>query len=321
MNPLGVLGLILLLSLLGTVAGLATGLVPGIHVNNVALLVLAASPAILGSLEASVGGEGVLLLAAFLVAASAAHGMSSLLPSVFLGAPDEDTALSVLPGHRLLVQGRGYEAVLLAARGALLATFLAIPMLLPFRLLLGSPVNGYAKLRPVLPLVLLLLVVLLVAMEGRSSEEPSRRLRKRAWAVGLLLLAGLLGWIVLRPGVLEDAWVPVPVAGGSLILFPLFTGLFGLPTLLMAARTRGRLPPQILGPADPLPDWRRTRAVLSGTLAGAAVSWFPGLGGSNATVVAQLLAGGEPQEDPDADREFLLAAGAASASSRSRRCS
>jgi putative membrane protein len=49
-------------------------------------------------------------------------------------------------------------------------------------------------------------------------------------------------------------------------------------------------------------------------VAGATVSWFPGLGGASATVVAQLLGGGEPKEgDPEADREFLFAAGAANA--------
>ncbi len=115
-------------------------------------------------------------------------------------------------------------------------------------------------------------------------------------------------------GFLRGAWAPLPLGGDSLVLFPLFTGLFGLPTLILSMGNRGRLPPQDLGPAEPLPDWRGTRGVLTGAVAGASVSWIPGLGGTNATVVAQLLAGGEPkEEDPDADREFLYATGAANA--------
>ena len=315
MEPVVLLLIVLLFVLLGTAAGLGTGLVPGIHVNNVALLVLAAGVPFLAALSALVGADdAILLLAAFLAAANVAHGMAALLPSVFLGAPDEDTALSVLPGHRLLVQGRGHEAVLLGARGAFLAVLMAIPLVLPFRLLLGDPGNAYDKIRPFVPFLLLLLVALLLATEGRHMADVHRARQRRAWAVALLATAGALGWTVLRPGFLAGAWTPLAIRTDSLILFPLFTGLFGMPTLLLSARSPGRLPPQIIGATDPLPDWRCARGVFAGALAGAAVSWFPGLGGSNATVVAQLLAGGEPREDDsDADREFLLAAGAAGA--------
>lgn len=305
---------LLAFTLLGVLAGTATGLLPGVHVNNVALLVLALEPAAVGVLAAVVGDDAVLLLAAFLAAAAVAHGIVALLPSVFLGAPDADTALSVLPGHRLLAIGRGYEAVLLGARGAFLAALLALPLLIPFRLLLGPPVDAYERLRPLLPWFLLVLAAVLLATEGRG-RDPRTAAKRRAWALALLLLAGLLGTAVLRPGFLREAWAPLALGDDSLILFPLFTGLFGLPTLLLSVRHRGRLPPQEIGPPDALPDWRRTRGLLSGTLAGAAVSWFPGLGGANATVVAQLLAGGEPEgRDPDADREFLTAVGAAGTS-------
>lgn len=306
--------LVLLFALLGSAAGLGTGLLPGVHVNNVALLVLAAWPGIAGALAPLVAPEeAVLLAAAFLAAASVAHGIVGLLPSVFLGAPDSETALSVLPGHRLLSRGRGYEAVVLGARGAFFGTLVALPFLLPFRLLLGPPVGAYDRLRRVLPFLLLFLVALMIATEGRAAG-PGRAARKRVGAVVLLLIAGALGWVVLRPGFLQSAWAPLAGGGDSRILFPLFTGLFGFPTLLLSARTRGHLPPQDLGMPEPLPTGRATRGLLAGTLAGASVSWFPGLGGSNATVVAQLFAGVEAREDdPNADREFLFAAGAAGA--------
>jgi putative membrane protein len=301
--------LVLVFAVLGAGVGIAAGLVPGIHVNNVALVVVATEPALLGAL-ASFAPEAPLVLATFLASCATAHGFTAFLPSVFLGAPDGDTALTVLPGHRLLAGGHGMEAVLLCARGALLAVLLAVTLLLPFRVLLGDPVRAYEKLRPFVPLLLLLLVSVLVATEGRGRGTTLRKVL----AIALLGLSGLLGWIVLRPGFLESAWRPLDLPAESLVLFPLFTGLFGLPTLLQSWNHRGRLPPQDLGPADPLPDWRHARGLLSGTLAGATVSWFPGLGGASATVVAQLLAGGELAEgDPEADREFLFASGAANA--------
>ena len=302
---------ILVFAVVGTALGLGTGLVPGLHVNNVALALLAVGPALLAALASAVGAaEAPLLLAVLLASASIAHGFAALLPSVFLGAPDAETALSILPGHRLLAAGRGMEAVLLGARGAFLAVFLALPLLLPFRLLLGDPVDAYATLRPFVPLLLLLLLAVLLATEGRGRRGSRRRL----FAIAFVAMSGVLGWIVLRPGYLEATWRPIEIPGDSLVLFPLFSGLFGIPTLLLSWNHRGRLPPQVLGPADPLPDWRRTRGLLAGTVAGATVSWFPGLGGASATVVAQLLGGGEPREgDPESDREFLFAAGAANA--------
>lgn len=301
----------LLFSTLGCLLGIAAGLVPGLHVNTVALALLAGEPVLLSAMEVVAGpAEASLLLVVLLAAASLGHGFAALLPSVFLGAPQEETALTVLPGHRLLAAGRGTEAVLLGARGALWAVIVAVPLLLPFRLLLGDPVEAYETLRPFVPVLLVLLLALLLATEGKGRRAARRRLL----AVGFLALSGVLGWIVLRPGFLESAWRPFPMPASSLVLFPLFTGLFGLPALLLAWNHRGRLPPQLVGPADPLPDWRQSRGILAGTVAGATVSWFPGLGGASATVVAQLLAGGEPREgDPDSDREFVLAAGAANA--------
>lgn len=302
-------------SVLGVACGTFTGLLPGVHVNNIALLIVALLPGLLPPLAGALGSDGAILaLACLLAAAGVAHSIVALLPAVFLGAPEAGTALSVLPGHRLLARGRGYEAVALGARGAFLGALLALPLLLPFRLLLGPPVDAYRRLQPLLPLFLLVLAAILLASEGRRSD-PRRARRQRAWAVVLLLLAGLLGLLVLRPGFLQGVWAPLPIGGDSLVLFPLFTGLFGLPTLLLSLRRGKRLPPQDSAPAPELPEWRRTRGLWSGTLAGAAVSWFPGLGGANATVIAQLLAGGEPSRgDPDADREFLVAVGAAGTS-------
>ena len=310
MDAAGLLLLVLLLAVLGSLAGLGAGLAPGVHVNNVALLLVASSPAFL-SIVAVPETEAAILLAAFLAAAAISHGTASLLPSVFLGAPDAETALTVLPGHRLLARGKGHEAVLIGARGALLGVLFALLAVLPFRMLLGPPVDAYARLRPLIPLLLLTLLVLLLATEGGTRDRRAAR-TKRAWAVALVLASGLLGWTVLTPGFLRGAAIPLPIGGESILLFPLFTGLFGLPTLVLSMRTSGRLPPQDIGPPEPLPDWRGTRGLLSGVLAGASVSWIPGLGGTNATIVAQLLAGGEPEAaDPEADREFLFAASAA----------
>jgi putative membrane protein len=103
--------------LLGVVAGTITGIIPGLHANllsamivsNLALLVLYFDP---------------LLLGCFLCALALTHTFVDIIPSLYLGAPDESLADGALPGHRLLMQGRGYEAVLLTTFGTFSALVL-----------------------------------------------------------------------------------------------------------------------------------------------------------------------------------------------------
>src|SRR5207247_71158 len=129
--------------MLGLLAGALTGLSPGLHVNNVAALVLTTQAAWTGFLAALVPDVSSepemigLLLSCFLLATAGSHAVFDFIPAVFLGAPTEDTALATLPGHRLLLVGQGAKAVALAARGALLGTAFAVAALVPLPLCSG----------------------------------------------------------------------------------------------------------------------------------------------------------------------------------------
>ena len=103
--------------ILGILAGTITGLIPGIHVNLISLLLFSFSSWLLRFFEISA-------LFVFIVAMAITHTFLDFIPSIFLGAPDDDTALSVLPGHSLLLQGRGYEAVMLTLKGSFYSLFL-----------------------------------------------------------------------------------------------------------------------------------------------------------------------------------------------------
>jgi TctA family transporter len=174
------LGAVLGFSLLGTILGAAAGLVPGLHINNLAYMLGASAGALSGaalgllSPHGAGPGEALLLVAAVLVSCLVSHTMTSILPSVFLGAPDPGLALSVLPAHRLLLGGRGLEAVrcsLTGCVGGLAACLLALPL---FRVVMGDPVDAYEKLRPILPAILVLVAVLLVASEPADLHRGRR---------------------------------------------------------------------------------------------------------------------------------------------------
>jgi TctA family transporter len=77
----------------GVAAGVGTGLTPGIHVNNVALLVYVGQSALSGAIvlvfgwASPSGGDIALMLSTLILAMAVSHTFISFAPSVFLGAP------------------------------------------------------------------------------------------------------------------------------------------------------------------------------------------------------------------------------------------
>ncbi|MEA1957159.1 MAG: tripartite tricarboxylate transporter permease, partial [Euryarchaeota archaeon] len=138
MDAFSPLLLLVAFSMLGVLLGTITGLVPGFHPNNVAFILLAISPAILAKLHflnaLVVHSETTILVlvASIILAASVAHTFLNFIPAAFIGAPEGDTALCVLPAHQLLLEGRAYEATVLSATGSFGAVVFSFLLLVPF---------------------------------------------------------------------------------------------------------------------------------------------------------------------------------------------
>jgi len=327
-EPLGIAAAIVLFTLFGVAAGTGTGLAPGIHVNNVALLLLASrsafEDAIVGLFPSATDTEIVAILTSFVMGTVIGHGFLDFIPSIYLGAPEEKTALSVLPGHRMLLEGHGHQAARLAALGALVGVVISIPFLLPMRLLLGTPVEGHERLRGGIALILIAIAALLILSEGarrvpsrgRGSRVVSPAGRQRGLALAFFLGSGTLGFALLDTDWLTGwNWFPLgfhSVDFGSLVLFPLFTGLYGFSALALSSRSRTNIPPQDLRDGSGLPRSRVCRGLLSGTVAGACVSWLPGLSSGAATGLAQFLSRGHEDGSENSQREFMVALGAVS---------
>lgn len=301
MDALGFALAFVTLVLLGLGTGAVTGLSPGLHVNNVAAVVLATRASWLGFVWGPLAiddpGALGLLLSCYLLATAVSHGVFDFVPSVFFGAPTEETALSILPGHRMLLDGEGARAVALAARGCVLGCALSVAFLIPLRWLLGDPVGLAVAFRPWTAAFLVGILVALLLAEVRTGRRRGRRLLRAAW---VQLLAGALGLAVLEG--------PVGLSP-DLALFPLFSGLFGMPTLVLSLWTEpGRIPEQSPGVLESL-SVREAGHAMRGALAGAAVSWLPGLSGGAAATLAAV--GGRRKLAPPA---FMVILGAVSTS-------
>jgi putative membrane protein len=247
----------------GIVLGTVSGLTPGLHANNMALLLASVAPTIPGPPR---------LVGAALLATGVVHTFLDVVPALALGVPDPAMAASALPGHRLVLEGRGREALRLSALGSGLAVLLAVPLAIPVT---RAMVVAYPTLRAHLPLVLGATALVLVL-----TERDAVRMLVGA---GSFLASGALGWLTL------DLDPAAPLAVGS-VLTPLFAGLFGAPVLVDALEGSG-VPPQGDATVATAP---RTVARLGavGMLAGAVVGYVPGVSSAVAATVALLAVGG-----------------------------
>ncbi len=255
---------------LGVGLGTFTGLIPGIHSNNISPFL--AALAVASSLSS-------MNLAAAVVAMAITNVFISYIPSTFLGAPEPGTELSVLPAHRLLLQGEGYEAIKLTALGCLGGLLLGAALLPPALFFIWP---AYGILKPQMHWLLLAVVVVMIALEHSRARI--------GWAALIFLLSGLLGLLTLDTN----------LCGGDKALMPLLSGLFGLSVLLPSLAGKNSLPEQRVE-EKPLEVRPNLRPLCAGTAAGALTGIIPGIGPSQGTVLAQLATRSRGM------REFLVA--------------
>jgi len=242
---------LILFMLFGIFAGTLTGLAPGIHINLVGAILIGLSGTILA-------GINPLFLIVFVASMAITHIFVDFIPSIFLGCPDSDTQLSALPGHEMLREGYGYEAVMLAARGALIASIILIFVAFPSAFLV-SKIYGY--LHSIMAWILIGTSLILVFTE-----------KNKLTAVFIFLLSGALGLCILNMGLQEP-------------LLPLLSGLFGSSMLVMSIKTKFEIPKQeITNPHE-----KSIRPIIGSIIASPLCGFLPGLGGGQAAILGNNI--------------------------------
>ena len=253
-------------TLVGILFGTFTGLTPGVHINLVSVIVL--------NLSGWLVGVPPLHLAVFIISMGITHTILDAVPSTFLGCPDEDKVLSALPAHRLLLQGRGKEAIKLFTLGSLVCLVLtAILVMLTLRFIPAI----YEFLKPLIGFILVFVVVFMILKQ----KEPESMF----WCLALFLISGILGLIVLNMHSLKQP------------LLPMLSGLFGISGLLISMFEKVSIPEQKDSEDSYSADEKKNekkntlKALGAGTLAGSVAGFFPGLGSAQAAVLGQQLTG------------------------------
>ncbi len=245
---------LLIAILFGIFIGTFTGLFPGIHINLVGALLVTLSSSVFIHLSS-------IYLVVFITALAITHTFVDFIPSIFLGCPDTDTELSVLPGHEMLKQGKGYEAVMRTAYGGLISTIFLIVLAFPLAFILSK---FYIHLQKVMPFILIGICIIMVLSEKRKFP-----------ALIVLTLTGILGTCVLNLNLKEP-------------LLPLLSGLFGSSMLLISINQNTKIPQQELTLKKIKP--REFLRPISGALIASPLCGFlPGLGGGQAAVIGNQI--------------------------------
>lgn len=282
--------LIVYMAILGAGIGTFSGLVPGIHVNTLATLMLSFYPA-LNDLLSTFISEGYvpICVSSCVVSAAVVHSFVDFIPSVFIGAPDPDDVAGMMPGHRLLSQGRGMSAVRSAAIGSCVGACVSVAVAIPLQYMLFAGLGDY--LDSITSVVLIAVIGLLIIQE--------ETIPGCVWAFGLVILSGMLGLACMD--------LPIPCSGPmgeGTLLFPLLTGLFGMPALLESLH-QTNIVKQIDDdhyPVGPMPG-------LKGVITGCVTGWFPGI---TATAGAVLSNAVTPEKRPEGFISMIASIGTAS---------
>jgi putative membrane protein len=270
---------------IGFLLGVCSGLVPGLHVNNFAALLLVISAEMISR------GFTAFHVSVIILAASISQTFFDSIPAIFLGAPEADTALAVLPGHRLMMEGRGVEAVRLSALGSAGSVIVSLLLVLPISWFFSS---YYDYLMKYVGFILLAVALMMIKREmGPQIEGQGSlvHLKYKALAAILFLSTGLLGsFSFARQDLLSS-----PLGFEPQVLLPLLSGLFGASSLILSLATGTEIPEQEETQIR-LSRGAMAKSLLLGSLGGSVVAWIPGLSPSVAASAARLGAASTPEE-------------------------
>ncbi len=265
---------ILVFTLLGTCVGGLISMIPSLHIYNTAGIALILWASIQNVIPYSA-------IAPFFLSLVVAYAFLNTLPMTLIGAPDESATVTILPGTKYLMTGRGYEAVAITGIGSLMGLGI---------LVLAAPVIFHIVpvlhkiLAPHLHWVIACIIVYMLMSEWPKGEGLGDTIFQRlrhAWSnlfAGLLTFsfAGILGLIVTSRTLVD------PSAGFQNIM-PVFIGLFAIPGALQHLLSRESIPDQYVCSSVEVTRDDLGLSALQGTIAGGLAAYLPavtaGIGG------------------------------------------
>ncbi len=160
---------------LGLLIGSVTGLVPGIHSNNLVVLIFLFS--IFPAFNVSV----------LIISAALMHSFADVIPSILFAAPEEETIFSLLIGHKFFLKGKAIQAIQLTLIGSFFTGVTSL-IIAPVFFLFLTRIESI--LSTIIPWVLILIVLLMIFEKNNFNFIKSNFL--------IITLTGFLGLVSLN---------------------------------------------------------------------------------------------------------------------------
>jgi len=238
--------------ILGILSGTLSGLTPGVHTNLIAIIIIS----IPFFLELP-----TTTLLIFLVSTAITHTFLNFIPSIFFGAPDEDSFLGVLPGHKFLLKGLGIHATKLTVIGSVISIASMI-IIVPFFLFVLPKL--YPFIRQMMAFFLIWVAIFLLYTE-----------KEKIRSFFIFILAGFLGVATFNLNLSQP-------------LLPLLTGLFGTSTMIYSIKSKTVPPKQSLEKLH-VDKKELIKPTIATVLISPICSFFPGLGSSQAAIISSSI--------------------------------
>lgn len=255
---------IILAALLGLILGIITGLIPGLHTNLISAILISSIPFL------SKFADPITLII-FVVVLNTTNLFFEIIPTVFLGVPDEDNVLSVQPGHALLLKGEGLKAIWCANTGKIYGVLISLILAPLFFIFLISIYPFFEKMM----FFILIWISILIFLDNEN----------KIMAFLLIYLSGFLGITTLNLNLNQP-------------LLPMLTGLFGTSGLLYSIKQKAKIPEQ-KSVFEKINKKDFLKPTIVAILISPICSFLPGLGGAQATAIGSKLV-------KEVDREQFL---------------
>ncbi len=233
----------ILFFVIGIFLGILSGLIPGLHSNTVI--------SILSSL-----GLTKEQLAFLIIALLPVHMIISFIPSIFFGIPEQQTVISVLPGQRLVLKGKGLAALKIVLLSSLFAVLFSIALFYPS---LSFFESVFALIRPYVGYILILFSLIFLL-----------RTKNPFLSFLFFAIAGMLGYYSMNTKLVDP-------------FLPLFSGMFAMGAILNYQKSK--IPKQ--KDEKVALDMSIIKFVFFGVIAGAFADLLPGI--SSPSQVATFL--------------------------------
>jgi putative membrane protein len=260
---------IILAIIIGFFAGIIAGLTPGLHINLISAAIISTLPFLL---EIFNPFSLILLITSMTITTI----FLDFIPSTYLGAPEEETVLSILPAHELLMKGKANTAIFLSSLGSLIGLVISFILIPLFYLILEKTYPFFEKM-----MFFLLIWIAIFLLIGNKNIKL---------VIFIAIISSFLGIASLNLNISQPP-------------LPLLTGLFGTSGIIFSIKQKTKIPEQREEIEKP-----KIKELLKPSLVSLLVSplcsFLPGLGSSQASTISSKLFGNLNR------KQFLITNGA-----------